>query len=68
MVIHFTKDFDWCVGRVIYAYKAGTLVDVTSDCAETAIELGRAVFDGEVAYPEEADAFPGVNAGEDDNA
>lgn len=42
MVITFTQDFDWCVGNTIIAYLAGHVLDVSPDCAETAIELGRA--------------------------
>lgn len=42
MVIQFTQDFDWCEANTIIAYKAGHLLDVAADCAETAMELGRA--------------------------
>lgn len=54
MVVRFTQDFDWCTGNVIIAYKAGHYVAVTPDCAQTAVELGRAEYD-DSAYPEQED-------------
>jgi hypothetical protein len=44
--VHFTKDFDWSPlplnGRVTIAYKAGSVVVVTTPCANLAIAAGAA--------------------------
>ena len=44
--IRFTKDFDWSPlpmnGRVTVAYKAGSVVMVTTPCANLAIAAGAA--------------------------
>ncbi len=55
MVVTFKQDFDWCVANTIIAYKAGHHVAVTPDCAQTAVELGRAEYDHDSAYPEQED-------------
>lgn len=47
MWVRFTADFDFSPaahgGRVTLAYKAGTLDNVTRECADLAIAAGRAV-------------------------
>ena len=50
MWLSFTADFDFSPaarrGRVTIAYKAGTVANVTRECADKAIDAGKAVKAG----------------------